>query len=95
MEPALLKEHFLTAEDERIRREDVPERAQVRRGGRKEGREEGGREGGREGSLSMLRRKKGWMEGSLSMLRPSLASRLPAVMRRIKIEGLIQVCRQP
>jgi len=35
------------------------------------------------------------MEGSLSMLRPSLASRLPAVMRRIKIEGLIQVCRQP
>jgi len=37
MEPALVKEHFLTAEDERIRKEDVPERLQV------------GREGGREG----------------------------------------------
>ncbi|KAM3567336.1 hypothetical protein VYU27_010516, partial [Nannochloropsis oceanica] len=39
MEPALVKEHFLTAEDERIRKEDVPERLQgggvgVRRGTR-------------------------------------------------------------
>jgi hypothetical protein len=39
MEPALVKEHFLTAEDERIRKEDVPERLQVgRKGGREVGR---------------------------------------------------------
>jgi hypothetical protein len=39
MEPALVKEHFLTAEDEKIRREDLPERMSIqgalkKRGGR-------------------------------------------------------------
>jgi len=71
MEPALLKEHFLTAEDERIRREDVPERAQVRRGeGRKEGRKEGregGREGGREEGKSVDVETQGGRDGGKSL----------------------------
>jgi transcription elongation factor SPT6 len=31
LEPAVLKEHFMTAEDERIRKEDMPERTQLRK----------------------------------------------------------------
>ena len=66
MEPALVKEHFLTAEDERIRKEDVPERLQVGR--------EGGWERGRGRKGKEVRERE---NATLDLLTPSLPLSLP------------------